>query len=92
MFMQFLSVKTHFKVSNLYLELEYLLDCYIVDFKFSIIPKNTVLYEYDKLYLPEREFVCSEPAGERCSPQKQVNGHHDWMTVFVRHFLHPEVI
>uniref|UniRef100_A0A803MVJ9 Serine incorporator n=1 Tax=Chenopodium quinoa TaxID=63459 RepID=A0A803MVJ9_CHEQI len=32
-------------------------------------------------------FLCwsairSEPAGDKCSPQKQANGHHDWMTVF----------
>ncbi|XP_021725177.1 probable serine incorporator [Chenopodium quinoa] len=32
-------------------------------------------------------FLCwsairSEPAGDKCSPQKQADGHHDWMTVF----------
>ncbi|XP_021859121.1 uncharacterized protein [Spinacia oleracea] len=32
-------------------------------------------------------FLCwsairSEPAGDKCSPQKQVTGHHDWITVF----------
>ncbi|CAO2822039.1 unnamed protein product [Amaranthus hypochondriacus] len=31
-------------------------------------------------------FLCwsairSEPAGKKCSPQKQLNGHHDWVTV-----------
>uniref|UniRef100_A0A803MUA1 Serine incorporator n=1 Tax=Chenopodium quinoa TaxID=63459 RepID=A0A803MUA1_CHEQI len=24
----------------------------------------------------------NEPAGDKCSPQKQADGHHDWMTVF----------